>query len=68
LFRQRSRDLYKNQLEKNNADIAQKNRELLQKIQEVDALKQKYEEAIASVDPITTATSKVFCFNLLVKF
>ena len=40
-------------------EITQKNRELIMKIQELDALKHKYEEAISTVEPISTMTSKV---------
>jgi len=45
----KARDMYKNQLEKNTMEIARKNKDLMDKIQEVDVLKLKYEEAIASV-------------------
>ena len=46
---QKSRDSFKSQLEKGNIEIAQKNRELLEKIKEVDTLKMKYEETISNL-------------------
>jgi len=55
----RSRDMYKSQLERNNMEITMRNKELIEKIQEVDALKMKYEEALANVEPMTLTTSKV---------
>ena len=59
-LRQRSRDIYKSQLEENHVDITKKNKELIEKIQEVDALKYKYQDALANVNPMsTTSTSKV---------
>jgi len=54
---QRSRDIYKSQLEEQHIDITKKNKELIEKIQEVDALKAKYQEALANVNPITTSTT-----------
>jgi len=51
-----SRDLYKVQCEQNNMDIAKKNKELLDKLAQVDALKAKYEEAITNYEPIKTTT------------
>ena len=44
--RVKSRDFYKNQMERNNADTARKNKELIDKIQDLDIVKRKYEEAI----------------------
>jgi len=54
---QRSRDIYKAQLEENSHDITKKNKELIEKIQEVDALKARYQEALNNVNPITTSTT-----------
>lgn len=56
--------MYKAQFEQNNIDIAMKNRELIDKIQQVDALKMKYEDAIANVEPIKTS-SKVKRFVVI---
>jgi len=46
---QRARDTLKSQLERGNIEVAQKNRELLEKIKEVDALKLKYENSISNL-------------------
>jgi len=46
--------LYRSQLEKNEVELTVKNKELLEKIHQIDALKEKYEEAIANVDPIAS--------------
>jgi len=48
--------LYKVQSEQNNAEIAKKNRELMEKLQQMDILKAKYEEAINNVEPIKTSS------------
>lgn len=52
---QRGRDMYKNQLERNNTEFTEKNKDLLKKIQEVDELKKKYEDAIQNVDPLQSS-------------
>jgi len=49
-----ARDMYRSQLEKNEIELTLKNKELLEKICQIDVLKIKYEEAIANVDPITS--------------
>jgi len=59
-YRQNARDLYRSQLEKNEIELSAKNKELIEKIYQIDLLKVKYEEAIANVDPITTTVIK-FC-------
>jgi len=46
---QRARDTLKSQLERGNIEVAQKNRELLEKIKEVDNLKLKYENSISNL-------------------
>jgi len=46
---QRARDTFKSQLERGNIEVAQKNRELLEKIKEVDTLKLKYENSISNL-------------------
>jgi len=51
---QNARDMYRSQLEKNEIELTLKNKELLEKICQIDILKIKYEEAIANVDPITS--------------
>jgi len=51
---QNARDMYRNQLEKNEVELTVKNKELLEKIHQIDALKDRYEEAIANVDPIAS--------------
>jgi len=46
--------------------LAKKNRELIQKIHEVDSLKAKYEEAFAAIEPVGTlgtTSSKVIIFR-----
>ena len=55
----KSRDLFKNQLDKNNADIGRKNKELIDKIQDLDQVKRKYEEAISNVEPGSLSNSRV---------
>jgi len=55
----KSRDLYKAQLERNNFEITKKNKELIERIQEVDVLKMKYEEALTNMEPITMTGSKI---------
>jgi len=45
----KARDSLKYQVEKGNLELAQKNRELVERIREVDALKAKYEDAIYSI-------------------
>ena len=54
--------MYRSQLEKNEIELTLKNKELLEKICQIDVLKSKYEEAIANVDPITST----ILFSLLV--
>jgi len=47
--------------------LAKKNRELIQKIHEVDSLKVKYEEAYAAIEPVGTlgtTSSKVLIYFL----
>jgi len=48
-------------------DIAKKNKELLDKLAQVDALKAKYEEALTNYEPIKT-TSKVKFHCILTLF
>ena len=57
--RVKSRDFYKNQMEKNNADTARKNKELMDKIQDLDAVKRKYEETITANPDANLSSSKV---------
>ena len=61
IYRQNSRHSYsyKPQSEIDKAELARRNRELIAKIQEVDDLKTQYEEALGSIDPIATGTSRV---------
>lgn len=54
MTRQNARDMYRTQLEKNEVELTMKNKELLEKICQIDVLKAKYEEAIANVDPYTS--------------
>jgi len=68
-FRKHSRDLYKIQSEQNNTEIAKKNRELMEKLQQMDILKAKYEEAITNVEPIKATTKVInFFFKILITF
>jgi chromosome segregation ATPase len=55
----RSRDMYKAQLERNNLEITKKNKELIERIQEVDALKMKYEDALNNMEHVSMTGSKV---------
>lgn len=41
-----SRELYKRQAERNSLELTKKNKELVEKIQELDLLKAKYEDAL----------------------
>jgi len=54
--------MYRTQLEKNEIELTLKNKELLEKICQIDVLKAKYEEAIANVDPITS-TVRFLLYN-----
>jgi len=45
----KARDALKYQVEQGNVELAHKNRELVERIREVDHLKAKYEDAIASI-------------------
>ena len=49
-------------MEKNNADTARKNKELMDKIQDLDAVKRKYEETIAANPDANLSSSKVDYF------
>ena len=48
--RAKSRELYKAQLDRNSFETASKNRELITKIQELDVLKSKYDEALETLN------------------
>jgi len=52
-----SRNEYKRQAESNSIDISRKNRELVEKIQEVEVLKLKYEEALANYQALNNQVS-----------
>jgi len=45
---EKTRNEYKNQAERNSMELTRRNRELVDKIQQVDVLKLKYEEAFAN--------------------
>jgi len=49
-----SRNEYKRQAERNAVDLTRKNRELVDKIQELDVLKLKYEEALANYQALNS--------------
>jgi len=49
-----SRNEYKRQAERNAIDLTRKNRELIDRIQEVDILKLKYEEALANCQALNS--------------
>ena len=55
------RDYYKDQLEKQQHELVLKNREMIENIQQIALLKLKYEEALDSLEPVTTTvtTAKV---------
>lgn len=48
LYREQSKEQYKRQAERNSVELTRKNKELVDKIQELDILKMKYEEALAN--------------------
>jgi len=54
-----SRDNYQAKSEINRSDLTKKHKELVRKIQEVDDLKRRYEEALGELDPVTTSTSRI---------
>ena len=51
ITRGKTRDLYKAQWERNNLDITMKNKELIEKIHEVDNLRRRYEDALGRLPP-----------------
>ena len=51
---QKSRDLFRSQIERNNLEIAQKNRELLERIKEVDVLRGRYEDSINNIRAVSS--------------
>lgn len=57
-YSNRGRELYKMQWERNNADLTLKNKELIEKIHEVDSLKRKYEEALQEL-PLSYTQTRV---------
>ena len=59
LFSQRSNELYRSQIDQGHREIAKKNRELINKIHDVDSLRNRYEEAYAAAEPVGTISSKV---------
>jgi len=63
----RSRDMYKSQLENNNNEITKKNKELIEKIRELDGLKNKYEEALANMEPLSMTGSRIITRTYLDK-
>jgi len=56
---EKTRNEYKNQAERNSIELTRRNRELVDKIQQVDVLKLKYEEAFANYQALNF---KVNCF------
>jgi len=54
----KSKDMFKNQLDRNTAEVTRKNKELMDKIQDLDILKRKYEDALNG-DPTSLGNSKV---------
>jgi len=53
-FREQSRDQFKKQAERNNIELTRKNKELVSKIQELDILRMKYEEALANYQALNS--------------
>jgi len=53
-FREQAKDMYQKQAERNSTELTRKNRELVDKIQELDILKMKYEEALANYQALNT--------------
>lgn len=45
---EKARNEYKNQAERNSIELTRRNKELVDKIQQLDVLKMKYEEAFAN--------------------
>ena len=56
------RDFYKNQAERNSRDLTAKNLELIEKIQELENLKSKYQDSLNNVHCLE---SKVLFFDFL---
>jgi len=51
---EQAKELYRNQAERNSTELTRKNRDLVDKIQELDILKVKYEEALANYQALNT--------------
>jgi len=65
--REVSRNEFKRQAERNAMDLTRKNRELVDKIQELDVLKLKYEEAVANYQALNGQVNffnRKFCSNI----
>ena len=49
------RDLFRQQASNNSMELTKKNRELVSKIEELEMLKNKYEEALAKLEDLNTS-------------
>ena len=58
-----AKEEYKKQAEKNSAELTRKNKELIEKIQELDNLKMKYEEALNNYQHLNNQVIISFFFN-----
>ncbi len=52
--REGSREQYRKQAERNSVELTRKNKDLVDKIQELDILKMKYEEALANYQALNS--------------
>ena len=59
-FREASRDEYRKQAQRNSVDLTRKNRELVDKLQELDILKMKYEEALANYQALNSKVNLIY--------
>ncbi len=57
--------MYQKQAERNSTELTRKNRELVDKIQELDILKMKYEEALANYQALNTKVKENWIFIVI---
>lgn len=58
-YREKAKDEYKHQAERNSVELSRRNGELVDKIQQLDVLKMKYEEAFANYQALSTKVEKL---------
>ena len=63
----RGKDMYRQQWEQSNTELSRKNKELIIKIEEIDLLREKYEDLVARATHITQMKVSLLLVNLNVK-